>query len=115
MSKRTGKLMIIDLERFLAATNQSYMSERLREINISNGLFKINIEQVLVSRVMPGNFGGFSIQYIIRLENYIEDQIMYGYLLGQNEKEPTYFNQNERTIFLSDIRMILFIFPFDPK
>lgn len=77
------------------------------------------VVDLAIPRVVPRGRGGFAIQYNINLDNpdpLRHELILYGHLLGPDEKYPPYImNNNANIIAIDEFRMVIPVFPFDPE
>lgn len=80
----------------------------------------IAISKIYVTRAFPRKEGGFTIQYELYQSKSglpgIEKKILCGHLLAPEKPWPDYAGNSENDcIILDDIRLIIPVFPFDPR
>ena len=109
-----------DYKNLEQATNPSYIHQRFEDMLGLISDNKIKLDEFYVTRVFPRKNGGFSIQYSLssdNLESFPDKEILlYGHLLGLSEKYPDYADKtNPEVIIFDNLRLVVPIFPYDPK
>ena len=109
-----------DYKNLEQATNPPYMHQRFEDMLSLISDNKIKLDEFYVTRIFPRKNGGFSIQYSLssnNLESFPDKEILlYGHLLGPSEKYPDYADKtNPEVIIFDNLRLVVPIFPYDPK
>lgn len=106
--------------RLETATDAVRMRGRIEEQLRRRSGDPVNIEGFWVTRVFPRRNGRFVVQYEINVKDFVGGDggkvYLCGILLGPEEESPWYVKpDNKNVIVFEDIRMILPVFPYDPK
>ncbi len=99
-----------------AATDEAVMKPIFQERLAKLQNRPVEMENFHIPRVIPKGGGRFLIQYRFSTgdENGSQARIFFGRLLSPSEMIPAYAKEPE-AFFVSDIRLVVPVFPFDPK
>jgi hypothetical protein len=99
-----------------AATDAAVMQPIFRKQLSEIGNRPTKVENFFIPRVIPKGNGRFLIQYRFTAshEGGRRDWIFFGRLLSPSEMIPSYAKE-PNAFFVADIRLVVPVFPFDPK
>ena len=104
-------------KEFEQATDNAAMLPALQEQLRSKWKQRIEIVDLLISRVFPRGDRGYAIQYILKTrihDGNIENLALYGRLFGPEESWPPRVVDGDRTMFFEKMRLLVPVFPYDP-